>query len=111
MSKTAAAITRRSRCRKGGCFSGALPFLPANGPGCSTILRFSIIIPSLPANSMYWPEAHRPADIADCGNSEALIDATPTLASGSGTLIWNLLRDRWFTSLLSDGREQVFCNA
>jgi hypothetical protein len=52
---------------------------------------------------MYWPEAHGPADSADCGNSEALIGATPSLASGSRTLVLEstqrpvvyLLAQRW----------------
>jgi hypothetical protein len=67
MSKTAAAIMSCSRCRERRCFPVALPLLPANGLGYSAIVRFSIIIPSLQANSMYWPEAHGSAEIADCG--------------------------------------------
>jgi hypothetical protein len=58
---------------------------------------------------MYGPEAHRPADIADCGDSETLIGATPTLASGSRAL--EIHSETGGTSLLSDGREQVFWNA
>ena len=85
MSKTAAAIMSCSRCRERRCFPVALPLLPANGLGYSAIVRFSIIIPSLQANSMYWPEAHGSAEIADCG--KALIGATPSLASGSRTLV------------------------
>jgi hypothetical protein len=60
---------------------------------------------------MYGPVAHRPADIADCGNYEALIGAAPTLASGSRALVSESPQLPVVYSLLSDGREQVFCNA
>ena len=61
---------------------------------------------------MYGPAAHRPADIADCGNYEALIGAAPTLASGSRALVSESpQRLPVVYSLLSDGREQVFWNA
>jgi len=52
MSKTATAIMRLSRWRKGGFLPvKVLPF-PANRLGCSAIVRFSVIVPPRPASML-----------------------------------------------------------
>ena len=61
--------------------------LPANGLGCSAIVRFPIISPITPGCSDVPGSGLRLTDIAGRGSCEALISAASTLTSGKSRAV------------------------